>query len=67
MVLQRSLCAQSKIGPSETRIQETQRYCVYGSGNHLVLEKSTVALDVPYGDNFSVESRIDVTALEVTC
>ena len=56
---------QARIGPPETAVHETQRYCVYETGNHLVFEISTVALDVPYGDHFSVECRFDVAALEV--
>jgi hypothetical protein len=56
---------QAKIGPSETHVHETQRYCVYEGGKHLVLELSTVALDVPYGDHFSVECRFDVTQVQV--
>ena len=46
-------------------MHETQRYCVYEGGKRLVLELSTVALDVPYGDHFSVECRFDVTQVQV--
>ena len=56
---------QAKIGPPETHVHETQRYCVYEGGRRLVLELSTVALDVPYGDHFSVECRFDVTEVQV--
>ena len=60
-----AMVEQAKIGPPETHVHETQRYCVYEGGNHLVLELSTVALDVPYGDHFSVECRFDVTQVQV--
>ena len=58
--------AQAKIGPPETHVHETQRYTAYQGGQNLVFELSTVALDVPYGDHFSVECRFDVTAIQVS-
>ena len=43
-------------------MHETHRYCVYENGAHLVYEISAIALDVPFGNRFSVETRIDVIA-----
>ncbi len=58
-------CAQYSIGPSTAHMHETHRYRVCGGGAALVYEISAVALDVPYGNRFSVETRFDVTATEV--
>ena len=46
-------------------MHETHRYCVYENGAHLVYEISANALDVPFGNRFSVETRIDVTTEQV--
>ena len=61
----RMMCAQYSIGPSTAHMHETHRYRVCEGGAHLVYEISAVALDVPYGNRFSVETRFDVTAEEV--
>ena len=46
-------------------MHETHRYCVYECGQHLVVELSAAATDLPYSDAFTMETRFDVTQLEV--
>ncbi|GMH39911.1 hypothetical protein BSKO_07815 [Bryopsis sp. KO-2023] len=49
------------ISPKETECNQNQRYRVYGDGDTLVFETSQVMKDIPYGDNFTVEMRWDIT------
>ena len=46
-------------------MHETHRYRLYEGGKHLVVELSASATDVPFGDAFSMETRFDVTQIEV--
>ena len=57
--------AQAPFSPPETHVHETHRYRLYESGRHLVVELSAQVTDVPFGDAFSMETRFDVTQLEV--
>lgn len=49
------------ISPKETECNQNHRYRVYDDGDSLVYETSQVMKDIPYGDNFTVEMRWDVT------
>jgi len=54
------------IGPSTTRLEETQRYHL--QKERLVIELVSVMHDIPYGDYFRVESKHEVTAVsEESC
>lgn len=48
-----------RIGPKETRVKETQRYCFTGAGGVLV-EYEGHNLDAPFGDYFRVESYFEL-------
>ncbi len=56
---------QAPFSPPETHVHETHRYRLYEGGRHLVVELSAQATDVPFGDAFSMETRFDVTQIEV--
>eukprot|EP00898_Chlorokybus_atmophyticus_P004158 jgi/Chlat1/4743/Chrsp308S00816 len=56
----------ASFGPRSTMVHETQRHHAFGSATpqvHLVLESSQVLQDIPFGDHFSVETRVDVSPL----
>ena len=57
---------QAPFSPPETHVHETHRYCVYECGQHLVVELSAAATELPYSDAFSMETRFDVTQVEVS-
>ncbi len=57
---------QAPFSPPETHVHETHRYCVYECGQHLLVELSAAATDLPYSDAFSIETRFDVTQIEVS-
>jgi len=48
------------LGPSHTRIHETQRYHL--TKNRLLIDTISMMLDIPYGDSFRVEGKWDVTS-----
>eukprot|EP01114_Cavostelium_apophysatum_P019738 TRINITY_DN6441_c0_g2_i1.p1 TRINITY_DN6441_c0_g2~~TRINITY_DN6441_c0_g2_i1.p1 ORF type:complete len:737 (-),score=162.18 TRINITY_DN6441_c0_g2_i1:85-2295(-) len=53
----------AKIGPRQTKIQQTQRCRFIGdSMDHLVFESFSLSRDVPYGDNFAVVNRFDIVS-----
>ncbi len=52
-----------RMGPRQTRVRETQRYCFKSDGGVLI-ESEARNLDVPYGDNFRVESFFELAPTE---
>ena len=56
-------CIQALIGPPQAECHQTQHYHMY-RGPHLVLETSQMMPNIPFGDDFTVEARGDVKAVE---
>lgn len=55
-----------RIGPKETRCEETQRYCFMSDGSVLV-ELENNSLDAPFGDYFCVESYFELKPVNKGC
>eukprot|EP01105_Mastigella_eilhardi_P027661 TRINITY_DN865_c2_g1_i5.p1 TRINITY_DN865_c2_g1~~TRINITY_DN865_c2_g1_i5.p1 ORF type:complete len:425 (+),score=102.68 TRINITY_DN865_c2_g1_i5:192-1277(+) len=48
------------LAPKTARVDETQRYVM--NKNRLVIERILVMLDIPFSEDFQVESKLDCTA-----
>eukprot|EP01133_Synstelium_polycarpum_P003904 gene3904-4518_t len=55
-----------KIGPKSTRVSQIQR-CRLKSKREMLISASSVSKDVPYGDSFSIENLLAVTAEDTGC